>query len=349
MSQIINYTESVNWLFNEVNILTEHYVDTAYHALNTFMAKPLLLAMTLYIVILGLCMAQGWVQMSFSNLVKITLKLAIIYVFSMNWDVFCNYVVNFVVGGASEIGNALMKAAPLVKPNLGNNSIQNALQDLLDTVTFIGQKIFAKGSFHNFAPYLCGLLVWIFGYLLIIVAIMELLCSQILLALMLGLAPLFISFTLFKSLHGLCDRWLGHITAYALTQILVSATLGFVLVITEKLLPINAVMNDLDVDSLNIVTFVPLMLLSLMSLGVLLRSAGIAMSLGNAVSTLSGSQLLAGFANSAWNMGTAGVSATSKTAAGISTIINTSQKTGETIGKGIGNTINAIRNKMRQG
>jgi type IV secretion system protein VirB6 len=349
MGQIINYDEIVNWLFEEVHVLTDDYVNLAYHALDKTLAQPILLAMTLYIVILGICITQGWIQLSFSNLVKVTLKLAIIFSFAMNWDIFSNYVVNMVVNGSSELGNALIKASPLTKPNLGNATIQNALQDLLDSITLIGQKIFEKGSFHNFTPYICGLFVWGFGYILIIVATMELLCSQVLLALMLALAPLFIGFTLFKSMHGLCDRWLGQIAGYALIQILVSATVGFVLVIAEQVIPIKIVADAIDVKDLNLVSFVPLMLMSLLSIGIILRSANIAMNLGNAVGTISGSYLMAGFATRAIKTGAAGSTAIGTTISTFSSAVNTSQKIGESIGKGIGNTIESIRNKLRQG
>lgn len=349
MGQVINYDKIVNWLFEQVHVLTDNYVNLAYHALDHALAQPLLLAMTLYIVILGISITQGWVQLSFNNLVKVTLKLAIIYAFTMNWDVFSNYVVNLVVNGSSEIGNALIKASPLTKPNLGNITIQNALQDLLDSITIMGQKIFAEGSFHNVTPYFCGLFVWGFGYLLIIVASMELLCAQVLLALMLGLAPLFIGFTLFRSLHGLCDRWLGQIAGYAFIQILVSATVGFVLVIAEQVVPLNMVEDTFNVKDLNLVSFVPLMLMSLLSVGIILRSASIAMNLGNAVGSISGSYLIAGFAGRTVEAGTAGAVAVGKTISGVNTVINTSQKVGESIGRGIGNTIESIRNKLRQG
>lgn len=349
MGQIINYNEIVNWLFNQVHALTDNYINLAYHALDQTLARPILLAMTLYIVIIGICIAQGWVQLSFSNLVKITLKLAVIYAFAMNWDVFSNYVINLVVNGSSEIGNTLIKAAPLTKPNIGNATIQNALQDLLDSVTIIGQKIFEKGSFHNFTPYFCGLFVWGFGYLLIIVATMELLCAQVLMALMLALAPLFIGFTLFKSMHGLCDRWLGQIAGYALLQILVSATVGFVLVIAEQVIPVNIAADSLDIKDLNLVSFVPMMLMSLLSVGIILRSASIAMNLGSAVGTISGSYLMAGFAAKAVETGAVGTAIVGKTFTTFNSAVNTSHNIGTSIGKGIANTIESIRNKLRQG
>ena len=190
------YLTIIERLFTELDLLLNNFVFNGYSALANYLKTPLGLSIVLYIILMGLSISQGWVKLAMGNLVKASIKLAFIYMAAMNWGWFSHNVVDSLNKGVGEIGRVLVSATPVPIPHFAGEGINGAMQSVLIEFTDIGNWIWSRGAWNNISPCFTAVLIWGFGYALILVAIFELVLAKIMLAILFSTAPLFISFTL---------------------------------------------------------------------------------------------------------------------------------------------------------
>ena len=285
------YMTIIEKLFTELDILLNNYVFHAYNALASYLRTPLGLAIVLYIVLMGLSITQGWVKLSMGNLVKSSIKLALIYMAAMNWGWFSHYAVDLINKGSGHIGDMLVSATPVPIPHFAGEGINGAMQSVLIEFTKIGIWVWNRGSWHNLGPCFSAILIWGFGYALILVAVFELVLAKIMMAVLFATAPLFVGFTLFKPTHGFFDRWLGACVGFGLLIIFVSSMLALALSISQW--AIAGTYLD-HATGLLLMGFVPVMIVGFIGVGIILKAAQLAQSIGGTVTTTSGSSLIAG-------------------------------------------------------
>lgn len=288
---IPTYTTEIEKLFTLLDKMLDNYIFHGYSALADYLRYPLLLAIILYIVILGICITQGWVKLSVNNLVKSVLKLALIYLAAMSWGWFSQNVVDLLSRGAGQIGDILVGASPMPLPHFGGEGINGAMQSVLIEFVRIGDTLWEAGSFTNLGPLFDAVVVWGFGYALIAIAVFELTLAKIMLAVLLATAPLFVGFTLFKPTHGFFDRWLGACVGFALLMIFVSSMLALALSITQW--SIAGMIAERAVN-ISLVGIAPIIITGFLGIGIILKSAHLAQAIGGTFTTVSGSSLLAG-------------------------------------------------------
>lgn len=286
------YAYVIEKFFTEVlDPILKLYVYDGYTALANHLRVPLGAAVILFITILGLSIMQGWAKLSLGNFVKIALKLGLIYTFAMHWAIFSQYIVAGIEGSAGHIGDWLIQATPIPIPQFAGTHINGALQSVLIEITKIGTWVWRSGGSFNLGPYVTAILIFAFGYAMLLVAIFEIVLAKIMLAILFTTAPLFIAFTLFKPTHGYFDRWLGLIAGYAFLLIFISAVLALVLNFAQWAIGDMYLNPPAD---FSLVSFVPAMMVCFIGIGIMLKVAQLAQSIGGAVTTTSGSELLAG-------------------------------------------------------
>jgi len=346
-----HYTTVIVQFFKEIlDPLLHVYVHDAYQQLAAHLKVPLGIAVTLYIAIMGLSIAMGWIQASMGNLVKSAIKLGLIYMFAMNWDYFSHWIVMGIENSAEQIGGWLIDATPTGFHFITGGNVEGALQSLLIQITKVGEWIWKSGSWHHFSPFVTAGLIWLFGYAVILVGFFEIVVAKIMLAILFATAPLFIAFTLFKPTHGFFDRWLGMIVGYALLLIFVSAVLALSMTFLEWTLAGMLVGHAVHVT---FVGFVPTMIIGALCVGILLAVSSMAQSIGGAVSTSSGSALLAGVVGgaiggsmTAMSMGGRATGAgQSLGGAGVG-VLGGIKRAGESIGSSL---LNGVRGQIRGG
>ncbi len=285
------YSNLIANLFGAIDTLLNQYVYNGYAVLASNLKTPLGLAVVLYFCIMGISIVQGWVQMSLPLFVKSTLKIALIYIFAMNWENFSFYFVNGIEGSAAQIGDWLVNASPIPLVQLGvGTGINGALQSVLIEVTRVGAWAWQMGSFHDWAPYLNAIGIWIFGFCALVLAIIEIILAKMMLAILFTLAPLFISLTLFKPTRGMFDRWLGEIFGFSLFLIMIPVALCLALNLMNW--SIGGLYNAQS-SNINIVAWVPIMIVGILDLILIKNVASYAKSIGGGVSSAAGSSMLA--------------------------------------------------------
>jgi len=288
---IPSYMTVIEQYFTELDLILNHYVFNGYSTLANHLKAPLGLAIVLLIVLFGISIMQGWLELSMGNVVKAALKIGFVYMLAMNWGIFSEWIVKGIEGGAGEIGGWLVNATPLPNPipHLAGEGIDGAIQSVFIEFVKIGAWVWDKGSWHNYAPLITGMLIWGFGYAMLLVAIFEIVLAKVMLAVLFATAPLFITFTLFEKTRSFFDRWLGAIVGFSLLMIFVNAMLGLALSMAQW--AIGGVYLDHALH-ITVVGFIPSMVVGFLGVGIILKAAQLAQSIGGTVSTSSGSELM---------------------------------------------------------
>lgn len=281
----ITYATVIEQFFKEaLEPVLNTYVYDGYTDLASHLREPLGIAIVLFIALLGLGIAQGWLTWSLMSFIRATTKIGLIYSFAMNWSYFSKWVVAGIQTSAGEIGDWLVSSTPIHLPQFAGTGIDGAMQSVFIEITKIGSWVWGMGSWHNVGPYITTLIIWGFDYVMLLFGMFEIVLAKIMLAILFSLAPLFIIFTLFKATYNLFDRWLGLLLSYAILLILVSAVLGLVLSFAQW-----AISDPFTHHAMgfHLIGFVPAMVVGFIGIGILLKTTQLSLMIGSGVVTWS--------------------------------------------------------------
>ena len=279
------YFNIVLGLFDQIHHYLNQYVFEGYHHVALALRAPIALCITLYIVLLGYSVSQGWVAISVKHIIKLTVKLSVVYTLAMNWNFFSHYIVNFIQQGSSELGATLFQSNQHFSSVNTQQGIEGVLQSVLTHFTKIGYWLWRRGAWHSVGPYFEAIIVWTSGLSLVLYAVLQLLIANIMLSILFVLAPLFVSFMVFESTQLLFDRWAGHVISYALLTVFVSVLLSLALSIAQW--SISDINEHNLLTTLNIASFVPIVLVCFISVAMIRRVSSIAHDIGLNFSTSS--------------------------------------------------------------
>ncbi len=217
----LDYNNIVSGLISQVDLLLNGFVAESYEKLADYLRIPLISLATLYVSFMGISMAFGWIQFSFGAFVKMTLKIGFIMTAALEWSVASEFFINLIQKFINEISDTLVIASPIKIPDA--DTLDEAMQIILSGFSKIGSVIFNSAGFSNFGAMLDGIIIWIIGYAIVGLALLEIILAKMMLAVLFTFTPLFVLCLFFRPFHGIFDRWLGLIFGAALLQIFVQS------------------------------------------------------------------------------------------------------------------------------
>ena len=225
---IPSYSNLIEKLFTLLDGVLKDYVYNGYTALSNHLSEALGLAVTLYIILIGVAMVNGWRKMSHGEFMKDIFRVGLIYLFAVNWGIFSEFTVNGIEVASGQIGAWFVQATPIPLPSIPGvgEGINGAIQTVVIEVTQVGSWTWNMGAWNHWGPLMAAMMIWIFGYLMITVAVIEIVLAKLMLAILFAVAPLFIASTLFTPTRGMFDRWLGAIAGFCLVLVFVSAAVA---------------------------------------------------------------------------------------------------------------------------
>lgn len=337
MSTLLDASNIISGMFSQITALLHDYTQQGYQALSALIKVPLGTAIVLYLAITGLFILHGDIEVSVKEFSKRALKLALLYTFALSWSMFNQYFITLVSAITTDVSNAMMNIA--ATGSLHENTLGQSLQTVLNQVTAIADAYFKHGSLHNPEPYFDGFIIMLCGYAIVAIAALFILVNQIILAILLALAPLMVAFTLFRPTQSFFDRWLGDICGYSMSIVMLSATLGIIMMMMGWVFPSDA--SRFDVSPNGIVAPI---VLAIISIGILLTAAQIGRAIGGGVSSASEKGALSGAVGGALLAG----SLAKRHVAGAVGAGKRIASAGRSIMQKGQSTIQGIKNKLRQ-
>lgn len=296
------YTDIVSQTLTEINLLLQNFVFNGYHALSSAIQPWLAAIAGIYVALMGYAILIGAVRANMSYFMKAVLKIAFIYAAVTNWSFVSEYFINFINSLVGELGSALVGASPIHIS--GATNMSSAMQVTLIAFTKIGAILFDAGGITNIGALMGALVLWGFGYVMVGLALLEIILAKVMLAVLFIFTPLVVLLCYFKRFHPTFDRWLGSIVGFALLQLFVTATLGFALSLSYWYVAIHLSEQAMQIGNYGAL---PILIVGLICIGLILKAASLAQNLGGVVSSSSGSAMLGGMIGGAVGAGVAGM------------------------------------------
>jgi type IV secretory pathway VirB6-like protein len=200
-------------------------------------------AFTLYVILYGLSVAAGLVQVTVGDAAIRISKVTFISIFAMNWGQFYGTVASFFVNGTEELMGYFMLAFKQLYFTGDVDTSSEFMYSATSSTAFIfndldimvsrifsphtmalAQALLGKPENMTYAGFLAISFLYI---LMAIVTIVQVYVMSIFaLSLLFALAPIFLIFMLFKQTNTMFDNWLNQIITYCIQPILVCAFVG---------------------------------------------------------------------------------------------------------------------------
>lgn len=222
------YTSLVGEFLSKMDAMTLAFLADNYQSLATYMATPVALMSTLYIVLMGYFILAGTIKTSTSAFLKMALTIGFVNMFALNWLYFSDFFVGIFLTATSEIGNVIANSHFFQFPHIVStgSGINDALQTVLTECVDVGVKIMGYGGYTNWMPLLIGIIFMVGGALIVALALIEISVVKFFICLLLSSAPLFIAFALFDATKPAFKTWLSLIAGFSFALIFTGMSIG---------------------------------------------------------------------------------------------------------------------------
>lgn len=222
-------------LLNTVDQVIGHFVQTGYQNFVANNQGTLTLMMTFYIMWLGYRFTMRTLEMDINTIAKHLVLLLIVYGLLTHWHIFWLFFYNIFTNEPSLIIKTMIDANGNI--NLQGNSTANALNSVFSQGINAAQSILQQANFQNLMMFIYAGLVFTVSCMSCLFALTLLIYAKMALAIMLFLAPLFISFLLWQNTRRLFENWLQALINFSLIPIVTCGILMLTLTVAQSTLP----------------------------------------------------------------------------------------------------------------
>lgn len=220
--------------------LTAGYTQAASSQLAGALGGIAISAVTMFIAVYGALVIAGKIQQPFQDFMLKAAKWAIVCAIALNVGNYTLYIADAVTGLESGLVTALRApGAPA-----GSSSTYEQLDMSIGEANKLVEKCFTEAGKKNIITEAGPLLGWLTSGIIIATAIVVfffvggaiIICTKFLLAIMLGIGPLFVLGLLHPSTAGFFDRWLGQVLTYVFTIVLVAVVMSLGISVFDKVI-----------------------------------------------------------------------------------------------------------------
>ncbi len=248
--------------------VTAGFVTSVFGPMANAVSTPLWAAVTLFVVVYGYMVTTGQVQHLYTTAFRTIFLVGFVTYTALNWDWF-SYFYEVFTRSPDLFSSTL---------SLGRDQ-KSSLDELYDRGMDTAFSIWSRSGFDLA---LWGLGVTVFGVTLGLIgfAVFLLLLAKMLVAVTLGLGPIFVAFCLFDATRQWFKNWIGSLVTLVIFQLVIHASLGLGYAIYRAVVPEGELYTANAVDPTQLQGRVlPLLLIFLALLFVLRKADGHAQSL----------------------------------------------------------------------
>lgn len=283
MAEFHFYTDTLN----RVSSTLDTYVSDVSTSIVGGFSGVATTLLTIYVMFWGWSMMRGVITEPITDGIGRIVRLAIITALATNIGLYNGYISNFLW----DMPDAL--ASLIASGHSDATSNANFLDVLFGKAYSFGEVYYEKGYaspglLPDYGLVMAAYAVWCFGLVITAYAAFLLVLSKIVLAVALGVGPLFILFLIFEPTKRLFDAWVGLVLNYIFLIMLTAATIKLLLTIINVYLDAafgaHAAAGGADPNYSEIF---PMLALSAIGVLALLQMPSIASALGGGVAVSS--------------------------------------------------------------
>lgn len=214
-------------IFAAINNLIGTYINDTVIAVSKTIAPAATSLLIIYIVIWGWSMARGMIQEPITDAITRIVTLAIIVNLALNVGLYNTYISDWLWKTPEAMANIISTKQP------GKGGM-DFLDELLFRCSIYGKILLDAAEKNSTGPfphliYMClGILMEILGALLTGYAAALIILAKFMLAVLLGIGPIFVILLIFQSTRRFFESWLSQCLNYVFMVILISALFALV-------------------------------------------------------------------------------------------------------------------------
>ncbi len=188
------------------------YTESTYNAIVTSHQIEILLVLTIYVALYGWAVLNAWIDTTLTDAVRRVLYLVAVVTLATQWSYFALFGYDVFTQGPSKLIAAMTHGA---------NDPSALLDQVFDKGTQAGYGLMQEGGWSDLGLVAIGAVVD-FGTIVVVgYSVFLIVLAKIALAILLGLAPLFLLFLLFNATRDFFAQWLRQLFNFALIPVLV--------------------------------------------------------------------------------------------------------------------------------
>jgi len=248
--------------------VTGGFVTQVFGPVANAVSTPLWAAVALFVVLYGYLVMTGQIQHLYTTAIRTIFLVGFVTYTALNWDWF-SYLYHLFTQMPDLFSSTL---------SLGRDA-KSALDELYDRGMDTAFAIWSRSGW-DLALWGLGAAVFCVTLWLIGFAVFLLLLAKLLVAVTLGLGPIFIAFCLFDATRQWFKNWIGSLVTLVIFQLIIYASLGLGYAIYSRIVPRGDLYTTDSLDPTQLQGKVlPLLLIFLALLFVLRKADGHAQSL----------------------------------------------------------------------
>ena len=231
---------SINSFFsdtlNTVDAVTTNFVNSTYVNFVSANSHLITLLFTVYVMMLGYRFFSHTHHADLNLISKHLIVMSCVYAMVMNWNLYNLFVYNIFTNEPGNVAQILVNSSGGLP---AGTSIASALDKIYEAIINATSGFFGQISFSTsgLAFILYGILVFLIGTALCVVALLLFIYAKMMMAVALALGPLFILFFLWECTRAIFGAWLRTLITLAFIPIVTSAILVLMLSVINVTLP----------------------------------------------------------------------------------------------------------------
>ena len=228
--------------------LTNTYSEVASSSLATAIKPIALTSVTLFISVYGALVIAGKIQQPFTDFMVKAAKILIIAAVCLNAANYIAWVADAVNGLESGLVTALKAPGTPAGASSTYEQLDKSIGHAMDLVSQCFSKADEKNILTEAGPligwFFCGIIIAIGILIFFLVGGAIIIATKFLLAIMIGIGPLFILALMFPATAGFFDRWLGQTLTYVFTIVLVAVVMSLGVSVFDSIINDAGVLAD---------------------------------------------------------------------------------------------------------
>jgi type IV secretion system protein VirB6 len=221
---------------NTVDAVIGHFVSTAYANFIEANAGLITLLFTFYVMVLGYRFLYHHHHFNMSDVIRHFIVMICVYALVMNWKLYHLFVYQIFTTEPGNIAQILVNTSGHLQ---AESSIARSLDNIYESILHAAVGLFGEINFSiaGLAFIFYAILIFLIGTLMCVFALLLFIYAKMMMAIMLALGPIFITFILWDATKGLFSAWLNQLITIALIPIITSAILVLMLSVINVTLP----------------------------------------------------------------------------------------------------------------
>lgn len=241
-------------LLDRIDASGENFSQSAYEALSQDLEPLLRLLFVLAVLFYGVQLFLGTSRLSVAEIVGRLVRVFVILILVGTWSNFNDLVYDWLTTVPEAAGRAILAAS-----GTGVTEPTNGLSQIWKTANTAAAAFSEQAGYLSVLPALIGIVIMLFAGIFVAIALGILVLAKVILWVLLGTAPIFISCFFFDSTRNYAVGWLNQSLLYAMIPLFVYVIASFLIAAMEpELTTIDSISGNRELKLSDFAAFIML-------------------------------------------------------------------------------------------